>query len=115
MGRKFKIQLENITMDLEHEEWYSNDGKILAKPKNEKIPVAKIVHAELRPQGVWVKAQINTNLRSFNELWGSIKDGFLKAFSVAFYPIQKTGNIIKSLNLVNVTLTGSPVNPNAAP
>jgi phage head maturation protease len=108
-----QIQKENITMDIEHEEWYDSNGKMLARPKNEKIPVAKIVHAELRPQGVWVKAQINTNLRSFNELWGSIKDGFLKAFSVAFYPIQKAGNIIKSLNLVNVTLTGSPVNPNA--
>jgi phage head maturation protease/uncharacterized C2H2 Zn-finger protein len=108
-----QMQNENITMDIEHEEWYSNDGKLLQRPKNEKIPVAKIVHAELRPKGVWVKAQLNTNLRSFSEVWGSIKDGFLKAFSVAFYPIQKAGGVIQHLNLVNVTLTGSPVNPNA--
>jgi phage head maturation protease len=108
-----QVQNENITMDIEHEEWYSNDGKVLQRPKNEKIPVAKIVSAELRPRGVWVKAQINTNLRSFNEVWGSIKDGFLKAFSVAFYPVQKVGGIIKHLNLVNITLTGSPVNPQA--
>lgn len=108
-----QVLTENITMDIEHEEWYDDNGKLLARPKNEKIPVAKIVHAELRPKGVWVKAQINTNLRSFNELWGSIKDGFLKAFSVAFYPVQKVGGVIKHLRLVNVTLTGSPVNPNA--
>jgi hypothetical protein len=100
---------ENITMDIEHDSWYSEDGKILQRPKNEKIPVAKIVHSELRPDGVWVKAQLNTNLRSFNELWGSIKDGFLKAFSVAFYPTEKVGNVIKHLKLVNITLTGSPV------
>lgn len=108
-----QILNENITMDVEHEEWYDASGKILSKPKNEKIPVAKIISSEVRPRGVWVKAQINTNLRSFNELWGSIKDGFLKAFSVAFYPTQKAGGIIKHLNLVNITLTGSPVNPNA--
>jgi phage head maturation protease len=104
---------ENITMDIEHEEWYDANGKILSRPKNEKIPVARVVSSEVRPRGVWVKAQINTNLRSFKEVWGSIKDGFLKAFSIAFYPTQKAGGIIKHLNLVNITLTGSPVNPNA--
>jgi len=108
-----QIQNENITMDIEHEEWYDEHGKMLSKPKNMKIPVAKVIHSEIRPRGVWVKAKINNNLRSFTELWGSIKDGFLKAFSVAFYPTQKAGSIIKHLNLVNITLTGSPVNPNA--
>lgn len=108
-----QIQAENITMDIEHEEWYDDNGKLLARPKNEKIPVAKIVSSELRPRGVWVKAEINTNLKSFSQIWGSIKDGFLKAFSVAFYPVQKSGGIIKHLNLINVTLTGSPVNPHA--
>lgn len=104
---------ENITMDLEHEEWYDENGNMLQRPRNEKIPVAKIVDARLTGKGVWVKAEINKNLSKFNEVWGSIKDGFLKAFSIAFYPVQKAGNVIKSLNLVNVTLTGSPVNPNA--
>jgi phage head maturation protease len=104
---------ENITMDIEHEEWYDSEGNQLAKPKNEKIPVAKIVEARLDKQGVWAKAMLNKNLKSFSEIWGSIKDGFLKAFSIAFYPVSKMGNVIKSLNLVNVTLTGSPVNQNA--
>lgn len=104
---------QNITLDVEHEEWYNDDGQVLPRPKNEKIPVAKIVDARLDQKGVWVKAEINQNLYSFNQVWGSIRDGFLKAFSVAFYPVQRAGNIIKSLNLVNVTLTGSPVNPNA--
>jgi uncharacterized C2H2 Zn-finger protein len=108
-----QMQGTNITMDIEHEEWYDASGNILQRPKNEKIPVAKIVSAELRPRGTWVKAEINTNVNSFKQVWGSIKDGFLKAFSVAFYPVQKSGNVIKHLNLVNVTLTGSPVNPNA--
>lgn len=108
-----QIQTENITLDLEHEQWYSDNGKILPRPRNDRIPVAKVVSAELREQGVWVKAEINPHLSKFTELWGSIRDGFLKAFSVAFYPTEKIGNVIKKLNLVNITLTGSPVNPNA--
>jgi phage head maturation protease len=104
---------ENITMDIEHEEWYNENGQVLPKPKNQLIPVAKVVNAELRPKGVWVKAEINRNLSKFEEVWGSIKEGFLKAFSIAFYPITKSGKTITKLNLVNITLTGSPVNPNA--
>lgn len=108
-----QIQNENITMDLEHEEWYDDKGNVLPRPKNERIPVAKIIESRLTPKGVYVKAQLNTNLRGFKEVWGSIKDGFLKAFSVAFYPVQKVGSAIKHLQLVNVTLTGSPVNTQA--
>ena len=104
---------QNITMDIEHEEWYNEKGQLLPKPKNQLIPVAKVVDAELRPRGVWVKAEINRHLSKFDEVWNSIKDGFLKAFSVAFYPITKSGRTISALNLVNITLTGSPVNPNA--
>ncbi len=58
---------------------------------------------------------LNTNLKNFSELLESIKDGFLKAFSVAFYPVAKASNgkVINKLALINVTLTGSPVNPYA--
>lgn len=108
-----QILNRNITLDIDHEEWYDEDGKILQRPKNTRIPVAKIVHAEMKSKGVWVKAEINTHLPSFKSVWGSIKDGFLKAFSIAFYPITKAGNTVKKLNLVNITLTGSPVNPQA--
>lgn len=105
-----QIKGENITLDIEHEEWYDDNGNVLPKPKNEKIPVAKVIDAELREKGVWVKAEINTNIPSFRSVWNSIKDGFLKAFSVAFYPVAKAGKEISKLNLVNITLTGSPVN-----
>ena len=109
-----QVQNETITMDLEHELWYDEKGRVLPKPRNDRIPVAKIVDARLDGKGVWVKAVLNKNLASFSEIWGSIKDGFLKAFSIAFYPISKSDNVIKSLAIVNVTLTGSPVNPNAS-
>lgn len=108
-----QILNENITLDIEHQEWYDDDGNILQKPKNTLIPVAKIVHAELKEKGVWVKAEINKHIPSFRSVWNSIKDGFLKAFSIAFYPIEQVNKVISRLNLVNITLTGSPVNPNA--
>ena len=108
-----QIKSQNITLDVEHAEWYDDAGNVLNKPKNTTIPVAKVVSAELREKGVWVKAEINRNIPSFRSVWNSIKDGFLKAFSVAFYPVAKAGKEISKLNLVNITLTGSPVNPNA--
>jgi hypothetical protein len=104
---------ESITLDLEHELWYDDSGQIMPRPSNDKIPIAKVVDARIDSRGVWIKAELNQNLSKFSEVWGSIKDGFLKAFSVAFYPVKKAGNIIQKLNLVNITLTGSPVNPNA--
>jgi len=108
-----QLNNEVITMDIEHEEWYDDDNKVLSRPKASRIPVAKIVKAERRPRGAWIKAEINKNLRNFNEVWGSISEGFLKAFSVAFYPVMKSGNKVSKLNIVNITLTGTPVNPHA--
>jgi len=111
-----QLKSQVITLDVEHEEWYSEEGKILPRPKASRIPVAKVVEAELRPKGAWIKAELNTNIARFKEVWGSIKDGFLKAFSVAFYPVKKSsGNekFIEKLNLMNITLTGTPMNPNA--
>lgn len=109
-----------ITMDIDHEEWVE-DGEVLNKPKNTKIPVAKIVDAERRGNGVWVKAEINKHSERFSNIWGSIKSKFLHSFSIAFYPLKaitKSINgvvhrFVEDLNLINVTLTGSPVNANA--
>lgn len=109
-----------ITMDLEHEEYIEAD-QVLRKPKNTRVPVAKIVEAELRERGVWVKAEINRNGDRFKTVWESIKEGYLHSFSIAFAPLKKVTQkingvvqtFIEDLNLTNVTLTGSPVNTNA--
>lgn len=108
-----QILNETITLDIEHEEWFDDEGNLLEKPKNTKIPVGKVIQAELRERGVWVKVEINPHILTFKSVWNSIKDGFLRAFSIAYYPIEKIKNEISKLNLVNITLTGSPVNPNA--
>jgi hypothetical protein len=120
-----------ITMDLDHEEWFqlaggvknprNNEENQLDQPKGKSLPIAKIVDAELRTRGVWVKAEINKNLPDFKAIWNSIKDGFLHSFSIATYnlkTIQKNIDgmvytFIDSLRLANVAITGSPVNPGA--
>jgi len=103
----------NITIDVEHEEWYGDDGKQLPKPKGTMIPVAKVVEARQDSKGTWIKAEMNSNIERFDEVWGSIKGNFLNAFSIGFFPITQVGNVISDLNIVNLTLTGTPVNAGA--
>ena len=115
-----QIKGKVITMDLEHEEWVE-DGNVLSSPKQNLIPIAKIVHAERRTKGVWVKAELNKDAPRYKNIWGSIKSGFLHSFSIGFYTTKSIAkeiggtikNFIQDLNLVNVALTGCPINPNA--
>jgi len=108
-----------ITFDLEHEVFYE-DGKQRRKPAST-IPVAKVIDAWMDEKGVKVKAELNSDSPRFNNVWGSILKGFLHSFSVAFYPVESITqrvnglmtSYINKLKLVNITLTGSPVNPEA--
>ncbi len=108
-----QIESGNITLDYEHEAW-RDDNTIL--------PVGKIVEAKIDDRGLWVKAEINKHSPKFKNLWGSIKDGFVNAFSIAFKPISTVMKtigdaeirLIDDLVLMNVALTGAPVNPEAS-
>lgn len=107
-----QIEESTITIDYEHEAW-RDDNSIL--------PVAKIVEAKVDDRGLWVKAKLNKNSPKYKALWGSIKDGFINAFSIAFQPlvtIEKeiegvTVRLIEELKLLNVAFTGAPVNKGA--
>jgi len=116
-----------ITGDTEHLVFYDENGKQLPTPKvrDEKgnliIPELKFVEAKLLDNGVWAKAEVNSHHERFNTIWKSIQDGFLNAFSVAVIPIRKVSRLVKGvmtdfisdIKLINITLTGSPCNPNA--
>jgi len=118
-----QVKGKTITMDIGHSEWVNDTGSQHPdkKPASNLIPVAKIVEAERRGNGTWIKAQLNSHSPKFKEIWGSIKDGFLHSFSIAFHPLKaitknikgKVMRFIDDLNLINVTITGVPVNPNA--
>lgn len=104
-----QIMSKNIVLDYEHEA-FRDDNSIL--------PVGKIIEAKLDERGLWVKCQLNSNSPKYEALWGSIQDGFINAFSVAYKVLgqsqfEKDGvtiTLIDELELLNVALTGTPVN-----
>jgi len=107
-----QIKSQVITLDYEHEA-FRDDNTIL--------PAGKIVEAKVDDRGLWVKCMLNKHSPKFKALWGSIKDGFVNAFSIAFKPLKTvekaigdvTVRIIDDLKLLNVALTGCPVNEGA--
>ena len=115
-----------ITFDTEHEIFYDSKGEPLPKPSSN-MPIAKVVDAELDVEGKYGKkgvygtVEFNIDAPRFKNLWASVKNKFLHSFSVAFYPIEAIKkningvykSFVNKLNLVNITLTGAPMNPNA--
>jgi len=108
-----QLRDHTITLDVEHE--------VYAKKNESIIPVAKIVEAKKDAKGIWVKAELNTHNSRFEELWQSIKGGFVTAFSIMYKPVRAVNRVVdgvktrflQSLDLLNVTFTGVPVNPEA--
>lgn len=117
---------QDITMDEDHDVWRDPEtGEPHSRPQN-KIPAAKVVHAELRELedgsvGTWVKVMLNKDYPIFDKLLNSIKNGFVHSFSIAYNVIKDTPKkigdeifrVISDLNVFNVGITGVPVNPNA--
>lgn len=99
----------NIKLDVEHEAFKGNANK---------LPIGKIVEAILDKTGIWIKALINSDSPDFKSVWGSIKNGFLDAFSITFKTIDtvrknikgKSVRLLNKINLLNVALTGNPIN-----
>jgi len=112
-GMLKQLHLKSIKLDVEHEAWRENNPSIL--------PIGKIVEAHKDDKGIFVKAVINTDHNRFKEVWGSIKNGFLDAFSIAYKAKDYTyklidgvkTRILDGIELLNIALTGNPVNPEA--
>jgi len=110
-----KKQLETrvIKMDEDHETYYENDYDM--------IPKLKIIDSKIDNKGLWVKAQLNQAHPEFKAIWESIKGGYLDAFSIQFVPKEQETIFIKGeeirrlekVDLINVGITGTPVNPEA--
>jgi len=107
-----QIKERSITLDYDHEAWRDN---------NTILPAGKIVDAHTDEVGLWVKAELNPASPKFKNLWMSIKGGFVTAFSIAFKPVKfvyktmgnTTVRLLDDLSLLNVALTGAPVNTGA--
>ena len=73
----------------------------------------KTVSAEVRKnengiKGLYIAAKIVTD-----EAWNLVKEGVYGAFSVGGNVIQKAGNIINDMQLVEISLVDVPANPSA--
>lgn len=118
-------QADTIKADLEHEAYEPDEEKGYGAlgSRDAIIPIAKITDKKIDDKGVWVKAQLNHHLSRFKALWGSIQDGFLNAFSIAFlnpdkgdYTIRKSDGakiLHRIRSLLNVAITGNPINRGA--
>lgn len=104
-----------IMCDLDHE---SFDPK---NPRMNLMPIAKIVDSRVDAKGLWVRAQLNKNAARFKSVWGSVKDGFYNAFSITYKAVKaayknidgKSVRLLDDVLLLNIALTGNPINPQA--
>ena len=102
-----QIKAGNVKLDIEHSTFTGEND----------IPVGKIVDSGIDEKGVWVKCTLNKAHSRFNEYWKSIKNGFLDAFSIAYKPLTVVREfvkgvevtLLKSVELLNVAITGNPI------
>lgn len=111
-----QLKSGNIKLDIDHSQ-FEHKGD---------IPIGRIVEVKkIREDGktkIWVKCKLNSNHSKFNEVWKSIGDKMLDSFSIAYNILKKSADIVndrtvtllEQLDLINVAITGNPVNRGAS-
>ncbi len=107
----------SIKLDIEHSQFLSDEPD---------LPIGKIVEAKKVTENgntkIWIKAILNKAHTKFGEVWQSIKGGFIDAFSIAYNVKHRVEEMVddqviktlKSIELLNVALTGNPCNSAAS-
>ena len=101
--------LKHAAEDLTQEPY----NKVFLNHKHTDIPIGKIVEAEVRDGKLWVKLMLNKAHPLFETVYRSLKDGFLDAFSIGFKVLERKGDKITRLKILEVSLVGVPANPEA--
>ena len=115
-----QIKGMKVTVDVEHESFSKDRGPF--ERFRSKIPVAKVIETKRDEKGVWVKTLLNNASKRYEEVKGSLRGGFLHAFSFAYVPIEPINRVIdgvktrllNKVNVLNLTYSGIPVNPEAS-
>lgn len=115
-----QMKNRSIKLDVEHESFRGN-SELETEINKTIIPAAKIEDFLMDKKGLKVRAKLNKHSRRFNEVKGSIEEGFLDAFSIAYIPEKSTPQIkdgqqvrmLDKIKLLNVAFTGNPVNTEA--
>ena len=119
-----------IKLDFEHEA-FRGKSIIESEANKTKIVLGKAVSQEVDSKGVLTTWKLNDTWKKYDEkgnvtmtfkdLWKNVEEGFYDAFSIAYIPTKtstenregKNIRLLDNVNLLNVALTGNPVNPGA--
>jgi flagellar biosynthesis GTPase FlhF len=116
-----QMKERTIKLDIEHESFRGNND-VEVEINKTIIPAAKIDDFLVDKKGLKIRGMLNRHIPRFEEVKGSIEDGFLDAFSIAYIPTEtkpETRNgqevrLLNKVNLLNVAFTGNPVNTHSA-
>ena len=126
-----QFKSRNIKLDLDHETLKDEYNDDYSKLSLTKVPLGKAISESLDDKGNVVEFELNPNWKKFDskgnivmtfaEVVDNIKNGFYDAFSIAYVPIKtmykemvnKKARLLDKVNLINVALTGNPINPSA--
>jgi hypothetical protein len=122
---KKQIMEKSLKLDLEHEA-FRGDSVEEKELNKTKIPVGKMFDADVKAVeknhfGLFVKSELNPFEDRFDQIKGNVKEGFLDAYSIAFIPTKtaeqmiggKSVRLLDDAILLNVALTGNPINTQA--
>lgn len=120
-----QIQEGNLKIDLEHEAFRGKDNEEKELNKT-KIPVGRMIEPAITESksdgkimhGLSVKVLFNQVSKTFEATKSNIINKFLDAFSIAFIPTEtkrlmdggEEFRVLDDVRLLNVALTGNPVN-----
>jgi len=119
-----------IKLDFEHEA-FRGKSIIESEANKTKIVLGKAISQEVDSKGVLTTWKLNDTWKKYDEkgnvtmtfkdLWKNVEEGFYDAFSIAYIPTKtstenregKNIRLLDNVNLLNVALTGNPVNTHA--
>ena len=120
----------SIKLDFEHETLRGKSA-LDSEANKSRIPLGKAVGRDRDAKGVKIRWKMNPNWKKFDEkgnitmdfkdIWDNVETEMYDAFSIAYVPTKTTNmqqqgksvRMLDSLNLLNVALTGNPINPAA--
>lgn len=132
MGSMFsQFDTRSIKLDFNHET-LRGKSKEEAEINKTTMPLGKFVGKDRDAKGIEITWKLNPTWRKFDEkgnivmdfkdVWQNCEEGFYDAFSIAYVPTQsrvmeregKSVRLLDNMNLLNVALTGNPINPGAS-
>jgi len=126
-----QFKARTIKLDLDHETLREEKSDI-QNINLTRIPLGKAISEDKDQKGNKVKFELNPNWKkfdskgdvtmSFDEVWSSTKSGYYDSFSIAYVPIrtamktvgESQARLLDKVNMINVALTGNPINPGAS-